>query len=107
MLKYSNYDIFKLIQEDIFLSLIVYNPHAVLISKIVMYQDSFIGDSLVHEVLLCEKVYLYVALKGSYIIGFRWGTTEVYINITSDQSYIQKYYSVLYSFYYYNKVELD
>ena len=37
----------------------------------VMYQDSSIGDSLVHDVLLCEKVYLYVALKGSYIIGFR------------------------------------
>ena len=36
----------------------------------VMYQDSSIGDSLVHDVLLCEKVYLCVALKGSYIIGF-------------------------------------
>ena len=36
-----------------------------------MYQDSSIGDSLVHDVLLCEKVYLYVVLKGSYIIGFR------------------------------------
>ena len=68
-----------------------------------MYQDSSIGDSLVHDVLLCEKVYLCIVLKGSYIIGSVTGTTEFYINITSVQNYIQKYYSVLNAFKYYNK----
>ena len=33
----------------------IFNP-----IPIVMYQDTSIGDSLLHDVLLCEKVYLCV-----------------------------------------------